>query len=89
MLGHAGEHCAELGALLCREVFGELAVLLAGELAELGHQFLALGGQVEGVQAAVGVVALARDIAADLEVVNEGDHAAGQQIESVGELLLR
>jgi hypothetical protein len=48
-------------------------VLLVGSAGgvQLGHQFLALGGQVQGVQAAVGFVAVPADQPALFEGVDE------------------
>lgn len=88
VFGDEREEFVEVGLLRRGESGSESAIVLAGDLAQFGHEVVSLGGQVQRVEPPVGLIAFTRDVPAGLEFVDEGHHSAGQQLQSCAEFLL-
>ena len=85
--GIAGDHCSG-PTRFSAESGGELVLVLACESVDLPHQLLSLGGEVEGVPAAITGVAATLDIPTLLELVQVADQAAGDEAQVAAERLL-
>lgn len=88
LVGDALEQVVEVVALVFAECGQQGILVLTGERAEGGEHPAAVGGEVEGMAAAVVPVAATLDETALIEGVEEGDEAAGHHLQTGGEGLL-
>ncbi|HKR27447.1 MAG TPA: hypothetical protein VJS11_08325 [Acidobacteriaceae bacterium] len=89
LIGYALEQVVELAALGFRERGEQGGLVLAGDQAEGDEHVAAIGGEVEGMAAAVVLIAAALDEAAGVQRVEQGNEAAGNHLEASREGLLR
>lgn len=86
--GHTLEQIVELAPLVLGERGEQGTLVLAGDLAEGGEHLAAVGGEVEGVAAAIVLIAAALDEAARVQRVEQSDEAAGNHLQTGGQRLL-
>src|SRR5579875_775243 len=79
MLGHRREEIAKRTEFFGAESGGELVLVLACETRNLSHQFFPLGGQVEGIAAAITGVSATLDIPPLFQLVEVADQASGHE----------
>lgn len=89
LVGDALEQVVELAAFLLGESGEQVALMVAGDVAEGGEHFASGGGEVEGVAAAVVLIAPALDQTAAVQRVQKGDETAGNHLQAGGQGLLR
>ena len=87
-LGETPEQCEQLGALVVIEGCGDCEFVLAGDAGQLGEYPPAVIGQRDRIVAAIVRVAVARDEAPVLELVDQGDESRGVHPQRIGELTL-
>ncbi|HLJ79184.1 MAG TPA: hypothetical protein VKT75_17315 [Acidobacteriaceae bacterium] len=88
LVGDALQQVVEAAALVLGEGGEQGGLVLAGDLADGGEHPAAVGGEVEGVAAAVILITAALDEAAALKGVEQGDEAAGHHLKTAGQGLL-
>jgi hypothetical protein len=88
LFGDDGKRLVQGSALLRSQGGCQQLVVRTGQLRKSRRQFVALGGEVQGVQAPVSGIATSLDVATFLKVVEECHHAAWQYAEVVTERLL-
>ena len=86
--GHTLEQIVERAALVLGERGEQGTLVLPGDLAEGGQHLAAVGGEVEGVAAAVVLIAAALDEAARIQRVEQRNEAAGNHLQAAGQGLL-
>lgn len=88
LAGDAGEQIGQQLAFGLAQRLAEITVVGARDSTDTAHHRFAVLGQVQGVLPSVCAAALTTDKTAPFQVVDEGDDAAGQQLEPDGDLLL-
>jgi hypothetical protein len=86
--GQAGEQADELVALAHVEAGAELGLVLGGGIHDLAEHAAALAGEMQGADAAVSGNRPPLEQAALFEAVDERDHAAGWDLQRLGQRLL-
>lgn len=88
LVGDALEQVLQLSAPVFSERGEQGTLMLAGDLAQAGEHLAPVGGEVEGVAAAVVLIAAALDEAARIQRVEQGNEAAGDHLQPGREGLL-
>lgn len=79
----------ELPPLVLRKGSEQIALVFAGNLAQRTEHFPAVGGQVQGMAAAVVLIAAALHETAAVQRIEQGHEPAGNDLQTRGERLLR
>lgn len=82
LVGDALEQIVELAALLFGERGEQGTLVLPSDLAKSAEHLAAVGGEVEGVAAAVVLIAAALDQGAGVQRVEQGNEAAGNHLQT-------
>lgn len=86
--GHTLEQIVEHAALVLGERGEQGSLVFAGDLAEGGEHLPAFGGEVEGVAAAIVLIAAALDETSRIQRVEQRNEAAGNHLQAGGQRLL-